>query len=218
MPTAAAKPPRRTGPLTEDGRALAAANVRLARWAAYRFLLAVPASRPHEDDVVSAAMYALVRAAAVYSPSRGKFSTLAVKCMWRAMRRSLCRSGVVVAAGAEGDLKQSRTAAFHRQARSQTRRYEYAPERYRVDPSAEDPAAAAIRREEEAARAAMLSDAIRQLQPRERTMFCLRAFDGCTLAEIGEVFRVSSTRVREIAVRAEKKVLHRIQISRKSGR
>lgn len=76
------------GPLTEEQRALAAANVRLVSYAINRFAR-VQVGSTHHAALRSELKLSLCRSALTYDPAVGRFSTYAMWLMRRTIRRYL---------------------------------------------------------------------------------------------------------------------------------
>ena len=86
-------------PLTQDQQKLVENHVRLAHWVANKYR---PAHHPDNENLVSAALFSMVRAVATFDANKGNFATYALSGMRRACVRELKAGASVVARPVNG--------------------------------------------------------------------------------------------------------------------
>lgn len=145
------------------------------------------------DVAEGVATDALVDAARMFDPARGKFSTFAVKVIWSALRREAERDGVVrrLSGGRDGAPPVVTVSLSGRSGRDD-REFQFAA-----------PDAASAVEPDEVDR---VRRAIRRLTPRQAKVIRMRFYAGMTLAEVAGDLGVSAEAVRILQARATEKL------------
>jgi RNA polymerase primary sigma factor len=171
MTTAIARPS-----LTDDQRALAAANLGIARWVAHRFARTAPAKL---DDFTDAATDGLLHAAARFDPERNnRFTTVAVR---------YARNAVLARIAYEGRHIRTPPGGLRPIDEATVPGREPAAPDVEVDDAGPGPS---------------LDEMTRGLDDRSRAVLRMRFAEGRTLAEVGRVYGVSKERIRQVERKA----------------
>lgn len=178
-------------PLDDERRALVEAHLRLAFWAARRMRRFAAERRLSEDALESAAMLGLVRAAARWEPSRGKFTTFAGTVIRHLILHEAERSGggvirVPRSAHRTSPLECSRARSCRQGGPGWAQLCEA--------PAREDDG-----RHEEAGRLReRVEDALGGLPERERLAVRLGLLEGQPLRAVGRAMGVTKERARQL--------------------